>query len=93
MVAAIIAIVFFYVANASETVDTLISWTCSWQLVNMTQNPHFGTMCKQSQAGLYLAIVLIPVEALALALAGWQLKVEKYTSAYTRARKGSPATS
>ncbi len=80
---------FFYAINASETVDTLLSWTCRWTSLNMSQRPHFATLCKESQAGLYLSILLIPVEALVLALASWQLKLQKHTTAYARARKSS----
>ncbi|EON98089.1 hypothetical protein UCRPA7_6361 [Phaeoacremonium minimum UCRPA7] len=90
LVAALIAMVFFYAVNASNTVDTLLSWTCRWHMVSMDLKPHFGTLCKESRAGVYLSILLIPIEAIALGLAGWELKVEKFTSAYARARKGSP---
>ncbi|ROV94703.1 hypothetical protein VSDG_06141 [Cytospora chrysosperma] len=88
--AAIIAMVFFYAINASTTVDTLISWTCRWQAVPMSQAPNFGTLCGQSWASVYLAVILIPLEAIALLVAGWQVKAEKHAAAYSRARKGSP---
>ncbi|KAK4214521.1 hypothetical protein QBC37DRAFT_148251 [Rhypophila decipiens] len=87
----LIAIIFFYAVNASEEVDTFLSWTCRWRDVSMDVTPHWGTLCRQSEGGLYLAILLIPVEAAALGLAGYQMKVEKYTSSYSgAARKGSP---
>jgi len=90
LIAAVIAMIFFYAVNASATEDTLLSWTCRWKAVPMSQRPQFGTLCKESYAGLYLSILLIPVEALVLAVAGWQMKVERYTTAYASARKGTP---
>jgi len=89
LAAAVIAIIFFYAVNTSDTYDTLLSWTCRWKEVGMAQKPHFGTLCKESWAGLYLSILLIPVEAAVFALAIWQVKVEKHTSAYSQARKSS----
>jgi len=91
LTAALIAIIFFYAVNASEDVDTFLSWTCRWRSVPMDITPHWGTLCRQSEGGLYLSILLIPVEAAALGLAGYQMKVERYTNAYSSARKGSPA--
>lgn len=88
--AAVIAMAFFYTINASTGVDTLISWTCRWQAIPMSQAPHFGTLCGQSWAGVYLAVILVPLEAVALCVAGWQVKSEKHAAAYSRARKGSP---
>jgi len=89
LAAAVIAMVFFYAVNTSDTNDTLLSWTCRWKEVGMTQKPHFGTLCKESWAGLYLSILLIPVEAAVFALAGWQRKIEKHANAYSQARKSS----
>ncbi len=89
LAAAIIAMVFFYAINASETVDTLLSWTCRWRALNMTQSPHFDTLCKQSWAGVYMSILLIPVEAAVLAVAGWQMKSERHASAYARAKNSA----
>jgi len=89
LAAAIIAIIFFYAVNASNTSDTLLSWTCRWKSVGMMQKPHFGTLCKESWAGLYLSILLIPVEAAVFAFASWQRKIEKHANAYSQARKSS----
>lgn len=90
MTAALISIIFFYAVNASNEVDTFLSWTCRWQNVPMYQQPNWGTLCQQSRTALYLAILLIPVEAVALGLAGFQLKAEKYANQYSSAtRKGS----
>ena len=94
LTAALIAIIFFYAVNASDNVDTFLSWTCRWQHVPMTQQPNWGTLCHQSRTGVYLAILLIPVEAVALGLAGFQLKIERYTDSYATATgKGSPTLS
>ncbi|KAK0623337.1 hypothetical protein B0T14DRAFT_452965 [Immersiella caudata] len=90
LTAALISIIFFYAVNASNEVDTFLSWTCRWQDVPMTQQPNWGTLCHQSRTSLYMAILLIPVEAVALGLAGFQLKTEKYADQYSSAtRKGS----
>ncbi|QBZ63875.1 hypothetical protein PoMZ_05566 [Pyricularia oryzae] len=93
LVAALIAMIFFYAVNASDIEDTLLSWTCRWKTLSMVQNPHFGTLCKESWAGLYLTILLIPVEVAVLAVAAYQAKLDKYASAYTYARDTpSPST-
>jgi hypothetical protein len=87
LVGALIAVIFYYAVNASETTDTFLSWTCRWKEVSMSQQPHWGTLCQQSHAGLYLAILLIPVEVVALALAARQMQLERYTDRYLAARK------
>ncbi|KAI3401225.1 hypothetical protein diail_11931 [Diaporthe ilicicola] len=89
-VAALVAVIIFYAINASSTTDSLLSWTCRWRALNMRQAPYFGTLCSQSWASVYLAVILVPLEAIALCAAGWQLKVEKHLAAYAHARKGSP---
>ncbi|KAK4179265.1 hypothetical protein QBC36DRAFT_363788 [Triangularia setosa] len=92
LIASLISVIFFYAANASDTVDTFASWTCRWGDIPMGQQPHWGTLCRQSYAGLYLAILLIPVEAAGLGLAVWQGRVGRYVEGYQGARK-SPALS
>lgn len=89
--AALIAIIFFYAVNASTTADTLLSWTCRWQSVSMTAEPHFGSLCHSNWASVVLAVVLVPLEAVALCVAGWQLKTEKHVAKSASARKGSPS--
>ena len=84
---ALIAVIFYYVVNASDVSDTFLSWTCRWKDIPMTQAPHWGTLCQQGHAALYLAILLLPVELVALGLAAWKLKVETYTDKYLGARK------
>ena len=53
----------------------------------MAQAPHWDNLCRQGHAGLYLAVVLVPVEVVALALAGWKVKGERYVEGYLGARK------
>ena len=89
LIAALVAMILFYAVNASQTTDTLLSWTCRWKALSMAQKPQFGALCKESWAGVYLSILLIPVECAALLLATWQMRVEKHASAYSRARKTS----
>ncbi|KAK4043965.1 hypothetical protein C8A01DRAFT_31838 [Parachaetomium inaequale] len=84
---ALVAVVFYYAVNASDVSDSFLSWTCRWRDVPMSQAPHWDTLCQQGHAGLYLAILLIPVEVVALALAAFQVKVERYTDRYLGARK------
>ncbi|CAK7206423.1 hypothetical protein SEUCBS139899_009215 [Sporothrix eucalyptigena] len=88
LVAAIVAIILFYVANRSATADTLLSWSCRWRhLTTASPAPQFASLCKASHAGVDLAILLIPVEFIAFVLAGVELKLQRYTAAYTNARK------
>lgn len=92
LIASLIAIIFFYAVNASETTDTFASWTCRWKEIPMSQAPHWDALCGQSYAGIYLAILLVPVEAAVLGLAVYQGKEERYAERYQGA-KASPALS
>ncbi|KXH66929.1 hypothetical protein CSAL01_02300 [Colletotrichum salicis] len=98
LVASIIAVSFFYSINASITVDTLQSWSCRWSNVAMMTRPHFGTLCKQSKAGLYLSILLIPIEAIIVGMGGYQMMLERNISKTNRVvleerKSGSPVPS
>ncbi|KAK1691332.1 hypothetical protein BDP55DRAFT_723938 [Colletotrichum godetiae] len=98
LVASIIAMSFFYSINASITVDTLQSWSCRWSNVAMMTRPHFGTLCKQSKAGLYLSILLIPIEAIIVGMGGYQMMLERNISKTNRVvlaerKSGSPVPS
>lgn len=89
---------FFYSINASITVDTLQSWSCRWSDVLMMTRPHFGTLCKQSKAGLYLSILLIPIEAIIVGMGGYQMMLEWNISKSNRVvleqrKSGSPVPS
>jgi hypothetical protein len=94
-IVAIVAVALFYAINASTTADTMQSWTCRWEAVVMTVPPNFGTLCKEAKTGLYMSILLIPLEIAVLGLAGWQLIAERQLSGFGfRARKaGSPVPS
>lgn len=79
-VAALTAMAVFYGVNTSDRADTVQSWSCRWEDVFMTAGPHFGTLCKQSRAGLYLSVLLVPLELVAFAAAGYQLLLERNAS-------------
>ncbi|KAI1164225.1 hypothetical protein F5B18DRAFT_650937 [Nemania serpens] len=92
--AALIGIAFFYAVNASTTVDTLQSWSCQWSYTNMTVAPYFGTLCRQSEAGLYLSVILVPVEFVAVMVAGAQMGLERKAKTFVLPPKpSSPALS
>lgn len=76
-IAALVAMSLFYAVNASSTVDSLQSWTCRWTAVPTTAQPHFGALCKQSQAGVILSVLLVPLEAAILGVAGYQAVLER----------------
>lgn len=82
LIVALVAVALFYAINASTTADTMQSWTCRWEAVVMTVPPHFGTLCKEAKTGLYMSILLIPLESALLGVAGWQLIVERQASAF-----------
>ncbi|KAI0166622.1 hypothetical protein GGR57DRAFT_447326 [Xylariaceae sp. FL1272] len=91
-VAALVGLTFFFAVNASNSVDTLQSWTCQWSYANMNMQPHFSTLCSQSKTALYLSVILVPVELIALSVAGVELFLER--RAYEPTRKtSSPALS
>src|SRR5271169_898683 len=71
LIASLVATSFFYSINASSTVETVLSWTCRWSDVTMTQEPYFGTLCKESKAALYMTIAMIPLQVIVLLLAGY----------------------
>ncbi|KAF7546465.1 hypothetical protein G7Z17_g8407 [Cylindrodendrum hubeiense] len=95
-IAALVAMAFFYAVNASTTADSFQSWTCRWKDVAMMTQPHFGTLCKQSKAGLGLAVFLVPLEVIILGVAGYQASLQRQVdqAAHGPERKtGSPAMS
>jgi hypothetical protein len=79
-IASLVAMSLFYAVNSSSTVDNFQSWTCRWNDVPMSMQPHFGTLCKQSQAGVVLSVLLVPLEAAILAVAGYQAVLERQTT-------------
>ncbi|KAH7144049.1 hypothetical protein EDB81DRAFT_760426 [Dactylonectria macrodidyma] len=95
-IAAMIAMCFFYAINASTTADSFQSWTCRWKDVAMMTKPHFGTLCKQSKAGLGLSVFLVPLEAVILGVAGYQACLQRQLDQAARGperKAGSPAMS
>lgn len=94
LIAAIVAISVFYAVNTSTTADTMQSWTCRWKAVVMMLPPHFSTLCNESRAGLYMAILLIPLEVLIVGMAGWQFVVERQAlgHSFSAVKSGSPAS-
>ncbi|GJN80635.1 hypothetical protein PLIIFM63780_004162 [Purpureocillium lilacinum] len=91
-IAALVAMSLFYAVNASTTVDTVQSWTCRWKQVGMSMQPHFGSLCRQSEAALVLAILLVPLELCVLVTACFQMLLERKFSAALRGGS-SPAMS
>ncbi|KAI0393624.1 hypothetical protein F5Y17DRAFT_302524 [Xylariaceae sp. FL0594] len=81
-VAALVAITFFYAVNASTMADTLQSWSCRWApAASMRVQPYFGTVCRESRAALYLAVILVPLELVTLTAAGAQMTLERKAAA------------
>ncbi|TVY83264.1 hypothetical protein LSUE1_G002159 [Lachnellula suecica] len=92
LIAGLIGTSFFYGVNSSNSVSTLQSWSCQWSAVSMDTKPHWGTLCKESKAALYLTVMLIPLEALILGTVAFGAFVEK-KQVIIHERKGSPAMS
>jgi hypothetical protein len=76
-IVALVAMALFYGADTSDKTHTIQSWTCRWRDVAMLTQPYFGTLCQQSKAGLALAVLLVPLEAVVLGVAVFQLFVQK----------------
>ncbi|KAF5017946.1 hypothetical protein F66182_10093 [Fusarium sp. NRRL 66182] len=94
LTAAIVSMSFFYAVNASTAVDSFQSWTCRWKDVTMTVQPHFGSLCRQSRAGVGLSVMLVPVEAIILGLAAYQFSLERRFDLTARGpgrKAGSPS--
>jgi len=94
LIVALVAISFFYGVNASNTTHSLQSWSCQWSAIDMNMKPHFGTLCKESKAGLYLMVMMIPLEVLVLSIVAFGAVTEKKQRRVgVPERKGSPALS
>jgi hypothetical protein len=93
LAAALLAIIWFYSVNGSDSVDTLLSWSCRWEGLSMTQKPNWAKLCRESHVSLYLSILLIPVEVITLVVVGFRRATERDISALSRTRKGSPTLS
>lgn len=90
LAAVVTATALYYVVNNSRSVDTLQSWTCRWARVDMDRAPHWGSLCAESRAALYLTVVMVPLEVIALGMlaAGSGKSVRR-----DEVEKGGPALS
>lgn len=90
---AIATVAEFWAINASNTEDTLLSWTCRWKTVAMGQQPYFGTLCHENWAAVVMAIVVMVLEIGILALGVYQWFLERQIVAAARSRQDSPVVS
>lgn len=79
LIVSIVSISVFYSINASTTTDSFQSWTCRWKHVDMQIQPHFGTLCNQSQASVGLSVMLVPLEIIILGMAACQILLKRRT--------------
>lgn len=88
-IASLVAMVLFYAINTSTIDETYQSWVCRWRHIPMSTRPRFGTLCKESQAALALAAVLVPLELIVVATACFQAVLERKNGGMARPRGGS----
>lgn len=97
LIVSLVAMVYYYAVNASNEVDTVQSWSCRWRNVVMMTEPHFGTLCRQHEAGVALSVVLVPLELALVLIAGYQILLAKSLSGEVgrtrRVKNGSPTPS
>ncbi|KAB5558022.1 hypothetical protein GE09DRAFT_1117556 [Coniochaeta sp. 2T2.1] len=93
VVLAVVTVGEFWAINASNTDDTLLSWTCRWKTVPMGQQPYFGTLCRENWAAVVMAIVVMVLEIGILALGAYQWFLERHIVSSVRSRNGSPVMS
>jgi len=95
--AATVAVGLSYAARNNQIGDyTIHGWTCHWRRVPMQVSPHFGTLCMQGDVALGLAVMLVPLEAVAVGVAGYAAFLRGRVGAIVRQGeepKGSPALS
>lgn len=89
-VLAIATVAEFWAINASNTEDTLLSWTCRWKSVPMGQQPYFGTLCHENWAAVIMTIVVMVLEAGILALGVYQWFLVRHIGATARSGQDSP---
>jgi hypothetical protein len=91
LIAALVAVGLHYGVDSSSTSSTIISWSCRWRSSVMLLDPHFGTLCRQGEASIALAVLLIPVEVITLVIAGYEASLERQLDLAWRQRglKGS----
>jgi hypothetical protein len=58
----------------------------------MTTSPHWGVLCRESEAALYMSIAMIPLQLIIVGLAGYSYLADKKAQIIVE-RKGSPAMS
>ncbi|KAG9239230.1 hypothetical protein BJ875DRAFT_448761 [Amylocarpus encephaloides] len=92
LIAGLVGTSFFYGVNASNTTSSLQSWSCQWSAIDMNIKPHWGTLCRQSKAGLYLMVMMIPLQVIVLSAGAVGVFAAK-PRLVVRERKGSPAMS
>lgn len=92
LVGGLIGTAFYYGVNRSNTVFSLQAWSCQWSHVPMGSSPHWGALCKESKAALYLTVAIIPLEILILGFSLYVSSIER-KQLIVRERKGSPAMS
>ncbi|OIW33746.1 hypothetical protein CONLIGDRAFT_677498 [Coniochaeta ligniaria NRRL 30616] len=92
-VLAVVTVGEFWAINASNTDDTLLSWTCRWKSVPMGQQPYFGTLCHENWAAVIMAIVVMVLEIGILALGSYQWFLERHIVTTVRSRQDSPVMS
>ncbi|RDL40411.1 Uncharacterized protein BP5553_00390 [Venustampulla echinocandica] len=92
LIAGLIGTSFFYGVNSSNTVSSIQSWSCQWSSIPMDAKPHWGTLCKESKAALYLMVMMIPLQVLVLGAAALGA-VSQTKQPVVVERKGSPAMS
>lgn len=90
-IVALVALVFHFVVAASEEVDTVESWSCRWRNTVMLQEPHFGTLCRQSKAGIGMILALVPLELLIAFVALVQVVLAKGLRGHVDGRRKSPS--
>ncbi|KAM3068859.1 hypothetical protein ACMFMG_011022 [Clarireedia jacksonii] len=90
LVVAIVSTSLFYNLDASNATWSLKSWSCQWSNITTTSAPHWNTLCQESKAGIYLGIMVIPLEVYVCALSAWIIYKEKRTVGQGWERKGSP---
>jgi hypothetical protein len=94
LIAALVAVGLHYSVASSTTSSTIISWSCRWRTSVMLLDPHFGTLCRQGEASIALAVLLIPVEVITLAIASYEASLERQLDLAWRQRglksSGSP---
>jgi len=97
LILAIVSVAFFYAINASTTTESIQSWSCRWENIDMPVEPHFDALCKESETSLYMSIIMIPLQLIVLSLAAAGIiaakKVLDMDVEELGQRKASPALS